>query len=221
MRKAHDRRMRIALLYPNSYAVGMSNLGFQTLYRLLNARDDVVCERAFLPDTISDTTRLRTLESDTLLADMDVVAFSISYELDYPNVPRMLRLGGIEPWQAQRRGPLVLAGGATVCYNPEPIAHFLDLAFIGEAEASIDTLYTALDTLLHGGALADMAGDVGLYQPSRGTAPVARIHVAERAASCHGRVWSRCMITGRAPMKRWPDCWEIFRPTWLASLRLA
>ena len=179
LRKAHDGRLRIALLYPNCYAVGMSNLGFQTLYRLFNARDDVVCERAFLPEQITSATRLRTLESESLLADMDVIAFSVSYELDYPNVPRMLRLGGVEPFQAARRGPLVLAGGATVCYNPEPLAPFLDLAFIGEAEDSIATLYTTLMALLRGEIPAETVRREGLYLPARGVDPVTRVHVAD------------------------------------------
>ncbi len=117
-------KMRVALLYPNRYEVGMSNLGFQTLYRLFNEREDVVCERAFLPEVIRPQTVLRTLESDYRLSEMDVIAFSVSFELDFVNIPRMLQLGGVEPFAAQRHGPLVLAGGAVLSYNPEPIAPF-------------------------------------------------------------------------------------------------
>lgn len=179
IRKAHGGRLRIALLYPNSYAVGMSNLGFHTLYRLFNEQQNIVCERAFLPDHISSTTQLRTLESGTILSDMDVIAFSISYELDYPNVPRMLRLGGVEPFAARRKGPLVLAGGATMCYNPEPLAPLLDMVFIGEAEDSISLLQSAIAAMLRGEQISDAERHHGLYLPAHGTAPVTRRHIAD------------------------------------------
>ena len=173
IRKQPGGKLRIALLYPHSYAVGMSNLGFQTLYRLFNARDDVVCERAFLPEFPGPGV-LRTLESDTPLADMDVVAFSVSFELDYPNIPRMLRLGGIEPFASRRGAPLVLAGGATVSYNPEPIAPFLDAAVIGESEEIVDALVTALQATLDRDNLDALAAIPGVYLPSRGALPTVR-----------------------------------------------
>ncbi len=133
-------RKRVALCYPHSYAVGMANLGFQTIYRLLNEREDVVCERVFL----NSGTPGRTFESDTPLGEMDVIAFSISFELDYPNVLRVLRAAGITPYAADRRGPLVIAGGATMSYNPEPLAPFLDAVLVGEAEEALGPLFDAL-----------------------------------------------------------------------------
>jgi radical SAM superfamily enzyme YgiQ (UPF0313 family) len=170
LRKDPGGRLRIALAYPNTYAVGMSNLAIHTLYRLLNARPDVVCERVFLPKT--PTTRLRTLESDTPLADMDVVAFSIAFELDYPNVIRMLRQGGVEPFAARRTGPRVIAGGATMSYNPEPLAPILDAVLVGEAEHSLDALVAALrdDTLER---------VPGVYVPAHGAVPTPRLVTAD------------------------------------------
>jgi hypothetical protein len=95
--KPHAGRLRVALAFPNTYYVGMSNLGFQTVYRLFNALDDVVCERFFLPpkQTLAEleakNTRLVTLESQTPVADFDVIAFSVSFEWDYTNVVTLLR----------------------------------------------------------------------------------------------------------------------------------
>ncbi|MHB9022618.1 MAG: radical SAM protein [Armatimonadota bacterium] len=179
IRKDPGGKLRVALLYPNTYEVGMSNLGFHTLYRLLNARTDVVCERAFLPINAPTASTLRTLESDTPLGEMDLIAFSISFELDYPHIPRMLRLGGIEPFAEQRAGPIVLAGGATVNYNPEPIAPFLDAAFIGEAEEMIDPLVNAAWEARGSGAMSPFAALPGVYIPAHGMTPTARILVRD------------------------------------------
>ena len=138
-------RISVCLVYPNTYHVGMSNLGFQGLYGLLNRRDDVVCERAFLPDDADIAEYRRTgtpvfsLESKRPLTSFDVVAFSLSFENDYPNVVRILVLSKI-PLRTAERGdyhPLVIAGGVCVSFNPEPMALALDLVFIGEAEESL------------------------------------------------------------------------------------
>jgi hypothetical protein len=97
--KPHGDRLRVALAFPNTYWVGMSNLGFQTVYRLFNAQDDVVCERFFLPpkqelaELLATNTRLVTLESQTPVADFDVIAFSVSFEWDYVNVLTLLPSG--------------------------------------------------------------------------------------------------------------------------------
>ncbi|HEX2951746.1 MAG TPA: radical SAM protein [Armatimonadota bacterium] len=180
IRKDHGGKLRVALLYPNTYAVGMSNLGFQTLYRLFNARNDVVCERAFLPEQDQATNGiLRTMESNTPLAEMDIIAFSISFELDYPNIPRLLRLGGVEPFSKKREAPLVLAGGATVSYNPEPIAPFIDIAVIGEAEEVLTPLLDALQTAYDVGTLDPLTEIPGIYLPGRGTPPTARLAVRD------------------------------------------
>ena len=101
IRKPHIDRLRVALAFPNTYYVGMSNLGFQTVYQLFNAHDDVVCERIFLPpkqqlkEQLASRTPLITLESQSLVRDFDIIAFSISFEWDYTNILTMLRLAGV------------------------------------------------------------------------------------------------------------------------------
>ena len=108
VKKPHGDRLRVALAFPNTYWVGMSNLGFQTVYRLFNAEDDIVCERFFLPpkqelaELSASKTPLLTLESQTPVGDFDVVAFSVSFEWDYVNVLTLLRLAGIPRYAAER-----------------------------------------------------------------------------------------------------------------------
>src|SRR5678810_246985 len=140
VRKPHGDRVRIALAFPNTYWVGMSNLGFQTIYRLFNAQDDIVCERVFLPpkqelaELIASRAPLLTLESQTPVADFDVFAFSISFEWDYTNIVSMLRLAGLAPRAEHRtaRDPLVVIGGAVTFVNPEPLAVFAGGNHVGE-----------------------------------------------------------------------------------------
>ncbi len=135
VKKPHGGRLRVALAFPNTYWVGMSNLGFQTVYRLFNDEDDIVCERFFLPpktelaELSAARTPLLTLESQTPVGDFDVVAFSVSFEWDYVNVLTLLRLAGI-PARAEARTtrhPLVVVGGAVTFVNPEPLAPFADV----------------------------------------------------------------------------------------------
>jgi radical SAM superfamily enzyme YgiQ (UPF0313 family) len=151
VRKPHGGRLRVALAFPNTYFVGMSNLGFQTVYRLFNAEDGIVCERVFLPPkseiaalkTSGDS--LVTLESQTLVRDFDILAFSVSFEWDYTNVLTMLRLAGI-PARAEQRthhDPMVMIGGAVTFVNPEPLALFADVIAAGEGEALIPPLLDA------------------------------------------------------------------------------
>src|SRR6185436_7843807 len=98
--KPHGNRLRIALAFPNTYWVGMSNLGLQTVYQLFNADDRVECERVFLPGKqeiaalLAGREPLVTIESQALVREFDVFAFSVSFEWDYPNVVTMLRLAG-------------------------------------------------------------------------------------------------------------------------------
>ncbi len=136
IRKGWKGRIRVALVYPNRYAVGMSNLGFQAVYQLLNDIDHVVCERAFLNPRDS---RIRTIESGRQLPDFDIIAFSVSFENDYPNLLTILGNANL-PLQSRDRGethPLIIAGGVACFLNPEPIASFVDAFLIGEAEALI------------------------------------------------------------------------------------
>ena len=151
VRKPHGGRLRVALAFPNTYFVGMSNLGFQTVYRLFNAEDGIVCERVFLPPK-SEIAALKTsgaslvtVESQTLVRDFDILAFSVSFEWDYTNVLTMLRLAGI-PARADQRthhDPMVMIGGAVTFVNPEPLALFADVIAAGEGEALIPPLLDA------------------------------------------------------------------------------
>ena len=152
--KSHAGRLRFALAFPNTYYVGMSNLGFQVVYRLLNDHEEVVCERVFLPDPpdLDDLKRsgspLFTMESRTKVREFDVLAFSLSYELDYPNVLRMLTLSGLEETSslrfARKGSPLVIAGGPAATFNPEPMSPFIDAFVIGEAEEVLPGLARVL-----------------------------------------------------------------------------
>ncbi len=146
--------LRVGLVYPNKYAVGMSNLGFQTIYHLLNQRDDVTCERIFLPDPEDraqhgDTHPLYvSLESATPLSTFDILAFSVSFEMDYLHVVTLLRAAKIPPRRVKRtygRHPLVFLGGIGVSINPEPLADFADAIFIGEAEEVLGGAIDAFD----------------------------------------------------------------------------
>jgi radical SAM superfamily enzyme YgiQ (UPF0313 family) len=145
-------RVRIALVFPNTYYVGMSNLGFQTIYWHLNQRPGIVCERAFFPDPedLPEHERLRvpilSLESQRPLSEFDCVAFSTTYENDYLNMLRILELSGI-PVQAADRGPadpLVSMGGVCAWSNPEPLAAFVDWFFLGEGEESSHEVFELL-----------------------------------------------------------------------------
>src|SRR5262245_42484350 len=175
VRKPHGGRLRVALAFPNTYYVGMSNLGFQTVYRLFNQLEDVVCERVFLPGRqelqaqLASGRPLRTLESNTPVRDFDVFAFSVSFEWDYTNVVSMLRLAGLAPRAdaRTRHDPLVVIGGAVTFVNPEPLAPFADAIAAGEAEVLVPSLAAAIreadgrDDLLR-----RLAAARGFYVPS-------------------------------------------------------
>ena len=145
IRKPHGDRLRVALAFPNTYWVGMSNLGFQTVYRLFNDQADIVCERVFLPPKqelaalVASKTELVTLESQTPVSEFDVFAFSVSFEWDYVNVLTLLRLAGLPRYAAERseRHPLVVIGGAVTFVNPEPLAPFADVIAAGEGEVLV------------------------------------------------------------------------------------
>ena len=142
VRKDWAGRIRIALTYPNHYHVGMSNLGYHVIYRLLNEHEDIVCERVFLPENAGSIHGgVRSMESQRPLDNFDIIAFSISFENDYPNLLTLLTEAGIPRWSSERNTPhpLVIAGGVTAFLNPEPIAPFVDCFLIGEAEPVLDT----------------------------------------------------------------------------------
>ncbi len=143
--KEQGGKIRIALIYPNTYSIGMSNLGFQGIYGMLNSRDDVVCERAFLPcpEDIGEYERTNSLlcsfESKRPINSFDIVAFSLSFENDYPNIVKILSISSIpiRSYERSPLNPLLIAGGPCCFINPEPVAEVFDLMFIGEVEESL------------------------------------------------------------------------------------
>jgi radical SAM superfamily enzyme YgiQ (UPF0313 family) len=175
VRKPHDGRLRVALAFPNTYFVGMSNLGFQTVYRLFNEQADIVCERVFLPpkqelqQQLASGARIVTLESQTPVSDFDVFAFSVSFEWDYTNVLTLLRLAGLPVRAADRTrdDPLVLIGGAVTFVNPEPLAVFADVIAAGEGEVLVPALLDAVNaSTSRPQLLRELAGRRGFYIPS-------------------------------------------------------
>jgi radical SAM superfamily enzyme YgiQ (UPF0313 family) len=162
-------RLPVALIYPNSYYLGMSNLGIHAIYKLLNNNLRVVGERVFL-DTTEKSTPV-ALESGRPLSDFAVLAFSISYELDYFNVVSILKAAGIPLFSAERdeSHPLVIAGGPCVTANPVPLAPFFDCLCIGEAESILPGLIPVLFEGIGGprnDLLKALASLPGVYVPA-------------------------------------------------------
>jgi radical SAM superfamily enzyme YgiQ (UPF0313 family) len=175
VRKPHAGRLRVALAFPNTYFVGMSNLGFQTVYTLFNAEEDIVCERVFLParseiDALrASGAALLSLESQTPVRDFDIFALSVSFEWDYTNVLTLLRLAGIPIRAADRteRDPLVMIGGAVTFVNPEPLAPYADVISAGEGEALIPPLVRAFQSSNgRDQLLRRLVAERGFYVPS-------------------------------------------------------
>lgn len=144
--KERGGRLSICLVYPNVYPLGMANLGFQTVYKLFNDEPDVVCERAFLPcpadlrEYERTSSALFSFEAFRPLKGFDIIAFSASFEQDFLNIPAILKLAGIPLKSIEREDgsfPLLVAGGAAVSLNPEPVAEFFDVFLIGEGEGAI------------------------------------------------------------------------------------
>lgn len=136
-------QVRFAFCFPDTYEIGMSHLGMKILYSQFNSREDIWCERVFAPWIDFEEVMKReniplfALESRDALSDFDIIGFTLQYELSYTNVLNMLELGGVPLRAEQRTGlsPLVVAGGPCTC-NPEPLADFIDIFFLGEGEES-------------------------------------------------------------------------------------
>ncbi len=131
----------VCLAYPNVYRIGMANLGFQTVYKIFNALPSFLCERVFLPagddaEFAAGAAGTVSLENRKPLSDFDILAFSVSFENDYPSILKILDLGGIPLKAKDRDGsqPLVIGGGIALTLNPEPLAEFFDAFILGEAE---------------------------------------------------------------------------------------
>lgn len=168
----NEQRYRVALVYPNTYHQGMSNLGFLTVYHLINQRPDCLCERFFLPAASADKLPgavLASVESDRPLRDFDLVAFSISFENDYLNLPPIFELAQIPLFARERSSadPLVLLGGVCAFINPEPLADIVDLVAVGEAEPLLPALLATLqqEFLDRDQRLLALAQLPGIYVP--------------------------------------------------------
>ncbi len=162
-------RIPIALIYPNTYYLGMSNLGFQTIYAFLNSHDNIVCERVFWDEKASE---LLSIESQRPLSDFAILAFSITYELDYFNVVSILKSSGIPLFAADRNDsyPIVIAGGACITANPEPLSPFFDCFAIGEGEAILPAVVEVISEGIEGSKdelLPALSSIPGIYIPSR------------------------------------------------------
>ncbi len=181
-------KLPIALVYANTYRVAMSSLALHTLYRLFNDEPDVVCERAFYgfdrpprPDEA-----ILSLESQQPLAEFPVIAFTISYELDYFNAVRMLKQAGIPLMAAERdeNWPLLIAGGPAIYTNPEPLADIFDAVAIGEGEVIapplIDALWDAVN-LSRPEAYRRLSQVPGMYVPALKNGPVSRVWIKDLA----------------------------------------
>jgi radical SAM superfamily enzyme YgiQ (UPF0313 family) len=164
-------RLPIALIYPNSYYVGMSCLGVHAIYSLLNSYGDVVCERVFWErENQVQHLPLLSLESQRPLGDFAVLAFSLNYEVDYLNVVQVLRAGGIPLYASERseKQPLVMAGGPTVTANPMPLSPFFDVLCMGEAEPILPGMLSLLSEGIGGERdqlLKTLASLPGVYVP--------------------------------------------------------
>jgi radical SAM superfamily enzyme YgiQ (UPF0313 family) len=141
-------RLPVGLVFPNTYGVGMSNLGLQLVYELVNQHPDLVCERIFLPD--KDGIPL-SVESSRPLADFPVILCSVSFEQDIPSLVRMLIMAGLAPLAEDRQHeevkpgtPLIIGGGVCCFINPETVAPFVDMLVIGEAEPVLPAILERL-----------------------------------------------------------------------------
>ncbi|MFP4661343.1 MAG: TIGR03960 family B12-binding radical SAM protein [Halanaerobiales bacterium] len=137
-------KTKVAIAFPDLYEIGMSHLGLKIIYHLLNNEEDIICERSYAPwSDMEELMRkedipLFSLESKKPISEFDIFGFTLQYEMSYTNIINMLDLAGLPIYSRDRdeQYPLVIAGGSTV-FNPEPIADFIDLFFIGEAEDGI------------------------------------------------------------------------------------
>ncbi len=168
-------KLAIALVFPNIYRLAMSNLGMQLVYRIANDHPDIVCERVFLPESGGQPV---SVESGRVLGDFPVILCALSFESDYLNLLRIFLAAGIEPLADSRfagqgsRSPLIIGGGVATFINPEPLAPFIDMFVVGDAEVLLPTLLRRLVAGSRAGQgwqdlLDQCAARPGYYVPAR------------------------------------------------------
>ncbi|MEE0691725.1 MAG: TIGR03960 family B12-binding radical SAM protein [Lachnospiraceae bacterium] len=177
-KEPEDVKVRFAFAFPDLYEIGMSYMGLQILYHILNKEKDIYCERVFAP--APDMERLMeeaevplyTLETKTPVKEMDFFGFTLQYEMSFTSILDMLRLGGIPLLSSERgeKDPFIIAGGPCA-YNPEPLADFIDIFLIGDGEESLPLLMKRYAAAKEKGLskedfLKEIAGDTGIYIPS-------------------------------------------------------
>jgi radical SAM family uncharacterized protein len=172
-----EKEVSFALIYPNTYNLAMSNLGFMSIYYQINIRRDTLCHRGFLPFKGDEkafyktNTPLFSLESQVPLKDYDIIGFSVSFELDYINILKILEISHIplEKEKRDERFPLIIAGGPCATFNPEPLTPYIDIFVIGEGEEVIHEVierYKSLRSYGKQAVLQGMSSIPGVYVPS-------------------------------------------------------
>ena len=169
---------KVAIVYPNTYFVGMSNLGLHIIYEEINLHPSSVCERIFLPEKkeldVYDKTKtpLMSVETQRPMHQFDVVAFDVTFEMDYFHIPLMLRYGRVPVMSEDRTGfdPIVIAGGPCATFNPEPFADFIDAFIIGEGEGIVTAVLERIRQGRENGesreeTIAGLAQIDGVYVP--------------------------------------------------------
>ncbi len=170
--------IRFVMCFPDVYEIGMSHLGIQILYEQFNRRDDVYCERVYSPwpdlhaIMKEENIPLFALETQEPIKDFDFIGITLQYEMCYTNILQIIDLAGLPIWQKDRRedDPIIIVGGPCT-YNPEPIADFVDIVYIGEGETVYDDLFDLYNAMREEGYSRDMflheaAKIPGLYVPS-------------------------------------------------------
>ncbi|MCK4665624.1 B12-binding domain-containing radical SAM protein [Candidatus Dependentiae bacterium] len=134
-----DYSNNYGLVYPNNYKIGMSNLGLHFIYKLINSRGDANCERFFYEDS---STEVLSLESNRYLNEFEVILFSLTYELDYLNVIKLLKNANIEIFGNKRTQlfPILIGGGAALTINPSPLLKLFDFIFLGNADKKLNKI---------------------------------------------------------------------------------
>lgn len=178
VKNVQDISLRYAFCFPDTYEIGMSHLGMKIIYGLVNEREDAWCERVFAPDSDMEeqmrknNVPLFALESGDYIKDFDIIGFTLQYELSYTNVLNMLDLAGVPLLSKDRTSltPIVCCGGPCAC-NPEPVADFFDIVFLGDGEESTNQVLDLLKVCKEKGLSKQefllKAKDIqGIYVPS-------------------------------------------------------